>query len=75
MSYIDLKGCWCEIIVPNAYAPPEDKREDSKDSSYEELGHVFSHFPHDHTETVLGNLNAKLGREDIYKLTNGNEFT
>jgi hypothetical protein len=53
MSYTELRGHWCKIIVPNAYAPPEDKRDDSKDSFYEESGHVFDHFPHDQTETVL----------------------
>jgi len=51
------------------------KRDDSKDSFYEELEHVFSHFPHDHTETVLGDFNAKMGRQDIFKMTIGNEFT
>jgi len=40
-----------------------------------ELEPVYSHFPHDHTEIVLGDFNAKMGREDIFKLTTGNEFT
>jgi exonuclease III len=70
-----LRCRWCYIIVPNAHAPPEDKRDDSKDSFYVELEPVFSHFPHNHTEIVLGDFNAKMGREDIFKLTTGNEFT
>jgi hypothetical protein len=37
MSYIVLRWHWCYIIVPNAHAPPEDKRDDSKDSFYVEL--------------------------------------
>jgi len=56
-----LRWNWCDIIVPNAHAPPEDKGDDSKDNFYEELEQVFSHFPHDHTETVLGDFNAKWG--------------
>jgi hypothetical protein len=41
MSYIILRGRWCDIIVLNVHAPCED-RSDMKDSFYEELGHVFS---------------------------------
>jgi hypothetical protein len=34
---------------------------------------VFHHFPKCHTKILLGYFNAKLGREDISKLTIGNE--
>jgi hypothetical protein len=45
MSYIILRGCWCNIIVLNRHAPCEDKRDDVKDSFYEELMRVFDQFP------------------------------
>jgi exonuclease III len=32
MSYIALRGCWCNIIVLNVHAPTEEKGDDSKDS-------------------------------------------
>jgi hypothetical protein len=32
MSYIILRGRWCQIIVLNVHAPTEDKTEDVKDS-------------------------------------------
>jgi hypothetical protein len=41
MSYIVLRGRWCNIIVLNAHAPTEEKGDDSKDSFYEELEGVF----------------------------------
>jgi hypothetical protein len=31
LSYIILKGRWCNIIVLNVHAPREDKRDDVKD--------------------------------------------
>jgi hypothetical protein len=37
MSYIALRGRWCDIIVLNVHAPTEDKCDDTKDSFYEEL--------------------------------------
>ena len=36
VSYIVLRGCWCNIIVLNVHAPSEEKSDDSKDSFYEE---------------------------------------
>jgi hypothetical protein len=34
---------------------------------------VFDKFPKYHTKVLLGDLNAKVGREDIFKPTIGNE--
>jgi hypothetical protein len=41
MSYIILRGCWCNIIVLNVHAPCENKGGDVKESFYEELVRVF----------------------------------
>jgi endonuclease/exonuclease/phosphatase family metal-dependent hydrolase len=43
-----------------------------KDSFYEELERVFDKFPKYHMNILLGDFNAKGGREDIYKPTIGN---
>jgi hypothetical protein len=67
MSYITLKGRWCDIIVLNVHAPTDDKDDDIKDSFYEELKHVFDQFPSYHMKILLGDYNAKVGREDIFK--------
>jgi hypothetical protein len=73
MSYIILRGCWCHIIVLNVHAPTEDKTDDVKDSFHEELECVFDKFPKYHMKILLGDFNAKIGREDIFKPTIGNE--
>jgi hypothetical protein len=44
-----------------------------KDRFYEELEHVFDKFPKYHMKILLGNFNAEVGREDIFKPTIGNE--
>ena len=72
LSYIVLRGRWCNIIVLNVHAPSEDKSDDSKDSFYEELEQVFDHFPRYHMKILL-DFNAKVGRENIFKPTIGNE--
>jgi hypothetical protein len=35
MSYIILRGHWCNTVVMNVHAPCEDKSNDVKDSFYE----------------------------------------
>jgi exonuclease III len=65
MSYIILKGHWCDIIVLNVHFPTEDKEVDIKDSIYKELKQVFDQFPRYHMKILVGDFNAKVGREDI----------
>ena len=60
---IVLRGRWRNIILVNVHAPSEEKSEESKDSFYEELEQVFDHFPKYHTKILLGDFNAKVGRE------------
>jgi hypothetical protein len=55
------------------YASSEDKSDDLKDSFYEELEGVFDQFPRYHMKILLGDFNAKVGRENIFKPTIGNE--
>jgi len=45
MSYIVLRGRWCNIIVLKVHGPSEEKSDDSKDSFYEDLEQAFDHFP------------------------------
>ena len=73
MSYIDLRGPWCGIIVLNGHGPRDERSDTSKGRFYEELDKVFDHFPKYHMKILLGDFNAKLGREDIFKPTVGNE--
>jgi hypothetical protein len=72
-SYIILRGRWCNVIVLNLHAPCEDKRDDIKENFHDELGRVFDQFPRYDMKIVLGNFNAKVGRENIFKPTIGNE--
>jgi hypothetical protein len=41
MSYIVLRGRWCNIIILKAHAPTEEKGDDSTDSLYKEIEGVF----------------------------------
>jgi hypothetical protein len=73
MSYITLRSGWCDVIVLNIHAPTQKKTDDLKDRFYEEQEHVFNKFPKYHKKILLGDFNAKVGWEDIFTPTVGNE--
>jgi hypothetical protein len=75
MSYIMLRGRRYHIIVLNVHAPTEDKTDYMKPSFYEQLESIFDKFPKCsyHIKILLGDFKAKVGREDIFKLTIRNE--
>ena len=54
-------------------APSQEKSDDSKDSLYEELKQVLDHCPKWHMQNPLRDFNAKVGRENIFKMTIRNE--
>jgi hypothetical protein len=61
MSYIILRGRWCDIIVLNVHAPTEDKCDDTKYSFYEELEGVFDQFPQVPHENSVRRFQCKGG--------------
>ena len=66
LSYVVLRGHWCNIIVLNVCAPSEENSVYSKDNFYEELEQVFDHFPTYHMKIVLGEFNVKVERERTF---------
>jgi len=57
----------------NVNRPSEKKTDDSKGSFYEELEQVFHHFRKYHMKILLGDFNAKVATENIFKPTIGNK--
>jgi len=73
VSYIVLRGRLCNIIVLNVHALSEGKSDDSRESFYEELEQFFLSFSIVPYKILLWDFNGKLGRENIFKPTIGNE--
>jgi endonuclease/exonuclease/phosphatase family metal-dependent hydrolase len=55
------------------YAPTEDIDDFLEDSFHKELEVIFDQFPRYHMKILMGDFNAKVGREDIFKPIIGNE--
>ena len=66
LSNIVLRGRWRNIIVVNVHAQSEEKRDEAKDSFYEELEQVFDQFPKYHIKMLLGDFNTKVAKENIF---------
>jgi hypothetical protein len=58
------------LLVLNVHTPTEDKIDDVKESFYEKF---FDKFPKYHMKILLGDFNAKVGWEGIFKPTIGNK--
>jgi hypothetical protein len=67
MSYIVLRGHWY-IIVPNTRAPTEEKWW-FKGQFLRGITAGVRPLSKHHVKILLGDFNAKLGREDNFKLT------
>jgi hypothetical protein len=55
------------------HTPTEDKDDVIKDRFYKELEEVSDQFPRYHMKILMVDFNAKVGKEDIFKLVIGNE--
>jgi len=73
VSYIVLRGRWCDVIVLKARSLIKDKNHHSKSGFCEESEQEFIHFPQCHMQTMFGDLSARFLREGILKLVIGNE--
>jgi len=73
VSHTVLQGPWRNIIFRNVHAQSEKKSDDSKDRFYEELEQSFFYLPKYHMKILLGDFNAKLGTENVFKPTTEKE--
>jgi exonuclease III len=73
MSCKVLRCRWCNIINLNVPAPNEDRSDDSKLSFCKDLEQGFFNPFSKYSTKILRDFNAKVGRENIFKPTIGNE--
>lgn len=59
-----------DMVIINVHAPTKDKEEEEKDMFYAALEDTFNQSKGD-IRLVLGDFNAKIGREEVYRSTIG----
>lgn len=67
ISKLRIKGKWKNITMINVHAPTEEKEDDIKEDFYNDLEDVIEETPKQDILIVLGDFNAKIGREQTNK--------
>lgn len=62
-----IREIYRKISIINVHAPTEMKVEEEKDKFYEELSKVIQGIPRYDIKISVGDINAKIERESIYK--------
>ncbi len=71
LCVIRLKGRFKNYSLINAHAPTNESIDDVKDLFYEKLVKAYNDCPRHDVKIVLGDMNAKVGREEAYRPTIG----
>lgn len=66
-----VKSKFYNIYMICVHAPTEDKEEEEKEHFYHLLEEVYTNAPDHDMKIVIGDLNAKVGRESLYEPTIG----
>ena len=62
-----IKGKSNYLSIISVHAPTEEKTDEGKEKFYEDLQIVHNKIPKHDIVTILGDLNAEIGKEDVYK--------
>lgn len=67
-----MKAQFFDITFINVHAPSEDKPQEEKDEFYDCVDSTLNALPQYRIRIVLGDLNAKIGKEAIFRPIIGN---
>jgi hypothetical protein len=66
---IRIKGRFFNYSLINIHAPTNDSEEEGKDQFYKQLERAYAASPNHDVKVVMGDANAKVGRETVYQPT------
>jgi len=71
LCLLEIQAKWFNIILINCYAQTENKDEKTINDFYKQLEALYDTVRQNMVKIVLGELNAKIGKEICYKPTIG----
>jgi len=69
LCYIQFGCKYMNLILINGYAPTEDKQQNEKEAFYEDLNTIFKSTAKSQLKIILGDINYKIGKDEMYKQT------
>lgn len=66
-----MEATFYNISIINAHAPSEDKEDNEKEIFYEALERTYDNCPKNNLKIIIGDMNAKIGKEQIYRKYTG----
>jgi hypothetical protein len=66
-----LECKWGNIAEINRHPPTEDKVKQTKEEFYDHLERVYGSIPHKTKKIIIGDLNTKIGKKQVFKPTIG----
>jgi hypothetical protein len=69
LCVIRIKGRFFNYSLINIHAPTNDSEEEAKDHFYEQLERAYAACPSHDVKLVMGDANAKVGRETVHQPT------
>lgn len=68
---IRIRGLFSNLSIISAHAPTEEKNDDVKDAFYDDLETLLNSCPRHDIKIILGDLNAKIGKEAEFQSISG----
>jgi exonuclease III len=68
-----IKGTFFYTSLISVHAPIEEKEEEKMDEFYDKLSEIYNNLPGHDVKMILGDFNAKIGREGLYQSITGKE--
>jgi len=73
LCWLQIECKWINVSLINCYAPAEEKENIIKEEFYSQLDMIYDNIPRRIQKIILGDFNAKVGREDVFRPTIGRE--
>jgi len=66
LALLKIETKWFDIVFINVHAPTEDKSQQEKEDFYTEIEQLLEGISNSKIKIVLGDMNAKIGKERSY---------
>ncbi|KAL4084248.1 hypothetical protein QTP88_028073 [Uroleucon formosanum] len=71
ISVLTIRAQWFDVSLISVHAPTEDNPQEEKETFYDDLESTINTLPNNNIQILLGDLNAKIGKETAFKPTIG----